>query len=107
MDKVKLIMPSTIAEYGNQLKGDGSVSDEVFIPLDIFNGDKGGDAYEETGVNATGTNFKVGLTHRFTKQSSDDGEDYIFDTIDLGQTGAIGKKVGEETTTTTITGELV
>lgn len=83
MENVKIIMPSSLAEYGNVLKGDGTPSDGVWIPLETFSGTRKDEATEYSGINATGTIFKYQLTHRFKKTIN--GVEYTFDTIDLGQ----------------------
>lgn len=83
MPSVKLIMPASIAEYGNVLKGGTSTDDSVWIPLETFTAERKDEATEYSGINATGTIFKVQLTHRFKKTIN--GKEYVFDTKDLGQ----------------------
>lgn len=83
MDNVLLAIPSSLAEYGNVLKGDGSADTKVWIPLETFTGQKKDEAIESSGINATGTIIKVQYTHRFSKLINN--VEYIFDTKDLGQ----------------------
>lgn len=84
MPSVNFFVPSSIAEYGNVLKGDGTPSTDVWIPLETFTAERKDQATEYSGINATGTIFKVQLTHRFKKTIN--GALYTFDTKDLGQT---------------------
>lgn len=80
-------MSSSLAEYGNVLKGQGEASDEVWIPLETFTGNRKDDATDYSGINATGTIFKVGLTDMFEKDlGTPEAPDlYLFNTVGLGQ----------------------
>lgn len=84
MSSVELLMPSSLAEYGNVLKGDGSADTKVWIPIETFTGERKDEIIENSGINATGTIIKTQFTHRFSKTI--DGVEYVFDTKDLGQT---------------------
>lgn len=83
MPDVKLIMPASIAEYGAVLKGDGTASTDTWIPLETFTGDRKDEATEFSGINATGTIFKIQFTDRFEKTI--DGVKHIFNLNDLMQ----------------------
>lgn len=81
MGDVKLMFPTSIAEYGNKMKAKDNA--DVWIPLETFTGQRKDEATEFSGINSTGTILKVSLTHLFKKTIN--SKEYIFDTKDLGQ----------------------
>lgn len=90
-------MPTSIVEYGNVIMADRTDKAKAHIPLETFTGKRADDATTYSGINATGSIFKVSLTDRFYKTIG--SKKYIFNTVDLGQVGATGVK------TSTIEGE--
>lgn len=90
MGSVKLMVPSSVVEYGNVMKN--KAEDKVWIPLETFTGQRKDEATEFSGINSTGTIVKVSLTHLFTKEIN--AKTYTFDTKDLGQTTPIQDATG-------------
>lgn len=83
MGSVKLLFPTSIAEYGNVMKAKENTDANVWIPLETFTGQRKDEATEFSGINSTGTILKVQLTHLFEKTINT--KKYTFDTKDLGQ----------------------
>lgn len=81
--KIPLLIPTTIAKYGNVMRAQQS-KDDLFVPLEIFTGSLNTDQVIYSGINSMGTIIKYSLTDRFTKKVN--GVDYIFNTRDIGQT---------------------
>lgn len=85
MDSVLIVQPASLIEYANVLQGRSPDSkfSKPQVDLLTYTTENKSEEIEFSGINATGTIFKVGLSDRFTKVVN--GKTYTFNTVDLGQ----------------------